>query len=454
MINGIVTKHLCQLISRQVDDHGLVVWYDPERHYETVARGLNLPGATIACFDGSFFALRRDVDALLSGIEPPRLVVYVPAHPNDACHALAEIEAAGVTLRPGQQPPSRNTRLSIVARNALKPLLGDETAATLEKQVESGKLSLADLDALAEKGEGITTGVVSILFGTGSPQELALQFLASSRLDDELVRKEAVSELVALLHCGFGANLRTPVEPDGLRAEFARYILATDFLVGIGGESPAEFAGIRLPEKPAAKDACVTLAKLWRLRRDLRESYVNHAVRVEAKLRVSELSLDIDRLSGTETFLVAERGLQKLVARALLEGPSEGHVDLARRRQSAFWSEQVPDVQAEWALVAAAGQVLLESDRVRNVVASWHGNAEELLREYAMDERPLSLLDTAYRHMERRYHTFDFGLGSIHNELEHLIARARHQSSRSSASELSWSLRITATCLATSSAVR
>ena len=56
-------------------------------------------------------------------------------------HALIELEAAGVVMQPGQQPPARNTRLSVVARNALKPILGDDQAAEIEKQVEAGKLS-------------------------------------------------------------------------------------------------------------------------------------------------------------------------------------------------------------------------------------------------------------------------------------------------------------------------
>ena len=98
-------------------------------------------------------------------------------------------------MQPGQQPPSRNTRLSVVARNALKPILGEESAAEVEKQVEAGKLSLADLDALADKGKGITKGVVSLIFGSGNPQEVALAFLASDRHDAEVEKKSAVAEL-------------------------------------------------------------------------------------------------------------------------------------------------------------------------------------------------------------------------------------------------------------------
>jgi hypothetical protein len=65
---------------------------------------------------------------------------------------LIELDCAGVVMQPRQQPPACNTRLSVVARNALKPILGEEQVGEIERQVESGKLSLADLNALAEQG--------------------------------------------------------------------------------------------------------------------------------------------------------------------------------------------------------------------------------------------------------------------------------------------------------------
>ena len=59
---GVVTKHLIDLIAKQVDDHALVVWYDPEGHYRTVAADLTLPNTTVARHDGSFLQLRREID--------------------------------------------------------------------------------------------------------------------------------------------------------------------------------------------------------------------------------------------------------------------------------------------------------------------------------------------------------------------------------------------------------
>ena len=55
---GVVTKHLHDLISKQVDDHGAVVWYDPGGVYANAAAALELPDTTVLRYEGSFLALR------------------------------------------------------------------------------------------------------------------------------------------------------------------------------------------------------------------------------------------------------------------------------------------------------------------------------------------------------------------------------------------------------------
>ena len=37
MTTGVVSEHLVSLLAKQVEDRGLVVWYDPERAYAHLA---------------------------------------------------------------------------------------------------------------------------------------------------------------------------------------------------------------------------------------------------------------------------------------------------------------------------------------------------------------------------------------------------------------------------------
>ena len=55
---GIVSEYLFNLIAKQVDDYGLVVWYDPEGIYAQAIEALDLPDTTVLRYEGSFINLR------------------------------------------------------------------------------------------------------------------------------------------------------------------------------------------------------------------------------------------------------------------------------------------------------------------------------------------------------------------------------------------------------------
>ena len=242
---------------------------------------LTLPNTTVAPFDGSFLQLRREIEPLLNDLHPPRLVVYVPKHQGESDHALAELEAAGVVVQPGQQPPNRNTRLSLLARNALRPLRGDANAAEIEKQVEAGRLSLADLDAIGEKKN---SGVLSLIYGTGNSQEAALSFVAGNRFDAEIEKKSATGELADLLHSIVEIDLPDNIPLPEMRDRLARHIMLTDLVVGLGDKLPTSLSSLKVATSPGAQAACKELARSWRLRRDVRDSYVTAARKVGARV--------------------------------------------------------------------------------------------------------------------------------------------------------------------------
>src|SRR5437899_7613190 len=101
----------------------------------------------------------------MNGWDPPDIVVYVPLEERDTHDALVELTAAGITLRPGHPSSSCNTRLSVVARAALKGSVPDAALEEILKKVDAGQLTLRDLDNLAERGAA-DLSVLSLIFGT------------------------------------------------------------------------------------------------------------------------------------------------------------------------------------------------------------------------------------------------------------------------------------------------
>lgn len=127
---GKVTDELLGLIAKQVDDHGLVVWYDPERHYADVAAALAMPQTTVLHFKGSFFELRARLEPFLEFIDKGggwlgeerhgRAVVYLPLERGATHHALVEAEMAGKVIGPGADHWQRNSRLKVIAERVLR----------------------------------------------------------------------------------------------------------------------------------------------------------------------------------------------------------------------------------------------------------------------------------------------------------------------------------------------
>jgi hypothetical protein len=104
---GIVSAEVRALVVRQVQEYGVVVWFDPEAHYTDLPAMLG-GDIHVESFDSSFFELRRRIDNLnlMRREKPPTLVVYVPRERSQTHNALAELVAAGVELSPGLHPAS------------------------------------------------------------------------------------------------------------------------------------------------------------------------------------------------------------------------------------------------------------------------------------------------------------------------------------------------------------
>jgi len=424
---GIVTDYLRSTIEKEVDrpQGGLVVWFDPEEHYREFAETLSLPDTAVALYRDSFFALRHEIEPHIRGDTRPRLVIYVPLDQRDTQHALCEAEAAGVTMAPGQQPPQRNTRLAVVARNALRERVGERALASLEKQIEEGKLTLAELDRLAERG--ITRGVVSVVFGTDAPMDIALSFLSDESRDTQIARRSALPELVELLDTALGLPESTAETPKVYRARVARHVLCTDLVASLSGDPPDSFATMGLPPTGPAREACVNLARTWRARRDLRDSYAIQANTVAQAVGLGALDLCPGVAGQAETFREVEQCLQHDVEQGLLDAPTAELVALATKRQSSFWSEQEPKLQARWALVALAGRLLLEAERVDRESKAAGSDPMAYLRAYAEGETPWCLLDTHHRHLERHWHRFEAEPGDLDGRLEQLVSAARNR---------------------------
>jgi hypothetical protein len=430
----LVTEALLNLLRQQVEDHGTVVWFDPERWYLDLARTLEpdvVADAAVRRYDPEhgFVWLRRRLESLWEKrTSAPRLLLYVPLARAETHHALAEFELAGVVMRPGQQPPERNTALAAVARRALEAVFPPAALEQIAAQVEAGQLSLAELDELAEKRIEAQTGVIVAIFGSGNVSEVAIRFLARAdpALDDEIESRHALGNLARLLSDALGVPFPADRGSAALRAQLARQVLVTDLIEALGEDVPRSLHTFPVAGRAVARRAAVDLARAWRNRRDGAESYVRWADRIQAEIGLGAMDLDLDALARTETFSAGEARLQMAVEEALAKRAASRLVELARARLGGFWSARQPEIKARWDVIVDAGRVLVEAARVEGALKGRQWSSSSLLSRYALDDRPWCELDTAQRHLERDFHRFELNVQQ-HESLIQLVARARQR---------------------------
>lgn len=428
---GTVSEHLRSMVERQVREVGLVVWFDPEGAYREFVQGLTIPDAAIEVCGESLFELRRRIEPYLgeNGDTPPRLVVYVPRSQEETRDALAELTAPGVVMKPGRHSQNLNTRLSVVAGQALREVTSKTEAEEAAKRAESGRLSLADLDRMSGK----KAEVISLVFGSAHPQEAALKLLGGDRYDEEAASKGAIPDLAALLGEEFGVSL-----PDDscaeLRSTLARHVLATELAGEIPAPLPRQLSSLNVAEgEPSG--ACASLAHQWRNRLDLRDSYADHADDVERELGLGGLRLPFEQLRDCETFAAIELALAAAIEERALE-PGLGRQErgemlgVVQQRLHSFWAtwpERYGGVGSRWRLLESVLQLLGAAETVEAGLKGLPRGPEQAMSRYVDSGEPWCELDAHHRRLERRDLEFARGVEADYPELDRLVSRARQR---------------------------
>jgi len=424
---AIVTAHLVKMLQDQVEHHGTVIWFDSENQYAHVAQKLEIPGTKVFLYDPNkgFLSLRRKLEPLWVNETPPKLVIYIPITLQDSGQALIEYTTAGVVMRPGQQPPERNTRLPVVARKALEGICPQVILDQYIADAEAGKLNLLELDELAENCAEGQIGTISLIFDNGNPEEIALSFLADQHFDQAVVEKDAAEDLATMFSNTFGVDFASySKDLPALRAQLARFILGNELRATLQGDLPEILSGIPKPKNKPARESALRVAQFWRQRTDRVASYIQAAGYVEVEFGLGRLTWTIDAIQDCYTFARLETQLQALIEEHLIETPNESTTKLAKTRLEGFWATQKPEIRLRWEIICHAGDVQIGAQKLEAALKSNKLSAAKLIQDYTTAKAPWCQLDANYRHLDRDFHYFDTD-ENTHDSLIRLLSLAR-----------------------------
>lgn len=370
--------HLRSTLAKKVQAHGLVVWEDPDREYAGVVQDLVPEGAALHRWDGSWYRLRRDVEGLVGGPEPPRLVVYQPVpSPPKGEDPLAEVREAGTVFR---------LRLRTLLKEAMG---GSLTEARIDELARAKTVQEVE----AALGGTVKTGVrLPAVLGTADPLQLSVRLLAD---EVDLPDPEHWEEARAVLRHGLGGE--PAGEAQTLRDAVFRHLVLVELQEALG-RLPSELEGRAGQTSAEQRRRASELLRTWRA--DLRrlDTYSEYARRAEADLDLKTALAWDDRLAELDTVPLLERLAFRRVLELIASGDLEGAERLATaRRRASVWVVGAVREAGSWRPLWDAVVALVE---LRRTVASTpvpRGTAAEMLNCYGQEGWRV---DRAHRRME------------------------------------------------------
>ena len=427
---GKITDFLIEQIKKQIAENHIVVWFDEERNkpqYTEVIKTLEIPGTTIIQYEGSFLKMRHDASPLMVNERPPNLLLYIPMDEKKTENILVGFTKTGVVMKPGQSPWQRNTRLAVVTRMALKGTLDEPGLQDIEKKIESGSLTLQDLDLIADTTSRVNLDVLYLIYDSRIPSDITLQFLTTPQKDPEIVEKSALSNLKTLLEVEFGLSSRG-ISPEECRGEIARYLLLSAWSAELKGKLPQALREVPKATQSAQVRACSALAESWRMRTDLAGSYTRLADKVEQTLGIPGMKISLNALQQSVTFRNSDEHLFSHVMAALLKGtgqPAEECMQLVLTRKEGFWALQDPILKTRWNLLLTLISFFTISSGIERGLKEKEWSAEDLIRSYTQPDQPWCEMDTHHRRFEEQYDAITLGSNYHSDDLDAICQKAR-----------------------------
>lgn len=425
---GKMLDEIVRRVEAQCARQGIALWFDPARVYAEALATLEARGLPVLRGEDGFLALRRRADAWLDAPVRPTGVVWVPCAEDAGRYALGELASVSAVMSPTAPGAGLNTGLASVLSAVLPAGLAAETRRGLVAQAESGRFSLAELDALLSRSSDGAQAALAVVFGSTDASVLALQLLTDTRHDARLREKGLTAALAAQLAEWLSApRLTEAATPEALRTALTEGVFGTVWRSAVLGEACDATAVVR---------SRAVLAS-WRDQRSAREQYVQSAQSMQRVLGTVPPEVSTEALWAEEAFEAVDDALLARTEAALARNPQDeallARCEAGRRR---FWPSMEPVKLLRWELLADLAGLFQAAAQVQRGPSLAGLDAVALATRYTTDGAwgaAWSTLDTAHRHMERHWLAFDFDQQGGDAQLEGLGVLARRAYATASA---------------------
>lgn len=398
-----ISEHVSELVLSKLRDRRILVWYDPERVFHELFRGISLDPLVKVDASESVLRARREADlawrALFDidsfGPPPAPLLIYVPArrgHTDDEETRRAD-PFEPFALCGAAFGDSEAEHLPSIARRVLA---GRE--AEVDRLFAEGTPSLAQLDALAA---GTRYPLLEQVLGTEAPGRVAAMLLCRpGDLGGQLQSTPGlVADLGRLLADVYGFDPLSPPPLDGLGPAFGQWLLLSEFAFDRPGLVPAALAHVPRASTRFRRAIC-DLCRDLRASAEHRGTYRDIATEVERRLGLSSLGDSAAALGDRDGFPFEDRAALQQVQQQALAGETAAARALAVGRRASVW-RTLPERDQLWRLAERCLDLLDAGAAWETRQVGANRPVADHVRAYCSEQDGMWRLDQAQRLVEQ-----------------------------------------------------
>jgi hypothetical protein len=363
-------------------ENGIVVWYDAGGTMSEVVNEVVPKGVKLVKFDGSFLALRFELENKspdLSG----KWLIYVPEKPLQESW-LRDFELLGERLE--------MDFLSLLQRRCNLPVTSVLVDLLRNRPENSKRLARSWEQLIGNRTvteNEIIDALLALAFGLTSWdfKDAVLLFLCEQNWQGKLSEQGLWEIWRKRLQEYFGWNdAETPPDERDLKRKVQATVLLAD-LVCFDPSIADRFPFV--PSDPTKRQALSQLARRWRDSVNWQAVYRNVADEVERQYNLRNITLN-EALVKAETFkFIDDLWVQEMRRAVMPDGSNFGEKvenlgRIAETRKSLFWSRHDEAIKQFWEAVELASKIWLKSqDAVR--VSEKLQRVEEFVKHYTSE---------------------------------------------------------------------
>lgn len=419
-------SHIADFFSRKIkrlsQEHGIVIWYDPDKIYLSILAKLKLDHLAFFQYEGSFFDLRHRIEPLMAGDQRPDMLIYIPLARAETQYAMIEAEAAGCYLAPGHETRECNTRLEYVAAQ----ILGGPTEAKLQdihNHAAKGVLDLDDIERRKELAARDSTMILKTIYNKIDPAEILVDFISLPGKDPEVQQKDAFPEVKRLVNQMLGLDCDKNTIA-AYRDELLKLLIINEFLVRARMEKvPTSLQHMPTPDDEQKRQHIARLVDALRQRMPFQQTYQEMARQTERHFSIDAIGLSLQQLSGLETFPCFESTLFKTACQLFLDEQLRECQSLAANRRGLYWGSIEPyNLLWDWLLDAV--EFLHMGERISQAVKrDW--TIDEYVKAYTDGPDAWYGLDRLFHTLETDYYILESKQPEMADLLERIVVRIR-----------------------------